>query len=514
MKNKVAQEYHPLEKRVRELTCLYGIANLLENQGVSLSWIMERAAELIPSAWRFPENVCARIHMEGKVHASGNFMETPWCRRADIILNDEPVGRVEIYHIKPGLDMPIEEESRVVKAISERLSKVVWLKRYEEAIREEKRTLKQTAHLLDNENRVLRSSLGERYRLGDIFGRSSEMQKVYEVILKAAVTDAGVAIFGESGSGKELAARAIHDHSSRKGMAFVAVNCGAIQDTLFEREFFGHRKGAFSGAHAHSRGYLDMAHKGTLFLDEVAELTVNMQAKLLRAIESGEYRPVGQTEPLLSDFRVISASNTPLTHKVAQGSMRSDFFYRIQVIQMELPPLCRRKEDIPLLVEHLLGKMTKNSDIPRIPGNIMDALTEYDWPGNVRELRNVLQRYLTLGELALTSSPAGGNISAVKERPAGGNISAVKERPARGNIPPGGIFNLRELELPSQENLSLHELKSVSPGEKNFNLREHVQETERSLIKKALEHTNGNRTRAAELLGISRRALFRKISTL
>ncbi|MCP4628036.1 MAG: sigma-54-dependent Fis family transcriptional regulator, partial [bacterium] len=172
---------------------------------------------------------------------------------------------------------------------------------------------------------------------------------------------ASVAVFGESGSGKELVAHAIHNHSSRKNKRFVAVNCGAIQESLFEREFFGHRKGAFSSAHADSPGYLDMADGGTLFLDEVSEFTLNMQAKLLRAIEGGGHRPVGDTETISTDFRIISASNTVLSDKVTSGHMRNDFFYRIQVIQIQLPPLRNRSQDIPLLVEHFLHKIKASS---------------------------------------------------------------------------------------------------------------------------------------------------------
>ena len=318
-----------------------------------------------------------------------------------------------------------------------------------------------TADLLNHENRVLRSSLKERYRLGDILGRSAPMQMVYELILKAAATDASVAIFGESGVGKELVARAIHDHSSRKNKRFIAVNCGAIQESLFEREFFGHRKGAFSSAHADSPGYLDMTDGGTLFLDEVSEFTINMQAKLLRAIEGGGYRPVGSTETILSDFRIISASNAALGDKVSNGEMRNDFFYRIQVIQIQLPPLRNRKQDIPLLVEHFLRKMKNPSGTVRVPGRIMDILIEYDWPGNVRELRNVLQRYITLGQLEFFSH-------------------SPQDR--------------------------------LVPITADLDLREAVQQLEKSLFSKALRQTGGNRTQAASLLGISRRALFRKMS--
>jgi transcriptional regulator with PAS, ATPase and Fis domain len=313
---------------------------------------------------------------------------------------------------------------------------------------------------LDHENKLLRSSLKERYRLGEILGRSQAMQEVYELILKAAVTDASIAIFGESGSGKELVAHAVHDHSARKSRRFVAVNCGAIQESLFEREFFGHRKGAFSGAYADSPGYLDMADGGTLFLDEVGELTVNMQAKLLRAIEGGGYRPVGSTENISAGFRIISASNVILGDKVTCGLMRDDFFYRIQVIQIQLPPLRDRKQDIPLLVEHFLRQMKAPATMTAVPGRIMDILMDYEWPGNVRELRNVLQRYITLGHLEFFTPGSSSKKATIT---------------------------------------------------KTYPLRKTVQELEKTLILKALQQANGNRTRAAKILGISRRALFRKM---
>ena len=262
---------------------------------------------------------------------------------------------------------------------------------------------------------------------------------------------------------KNWFAHAIHDYSSRKTKRFVAVNCGAIQESLFEREFFGHRKGAFSSAHSDSPGYLDMADGGTLFLDEVSELTVNMQAKLLRAIEGGGYRPIGGTETISPDLRIISASNAVLGDKVVDGQMRKDFFYRIQVIEIQLPPLRDRKEDIPLLVEHFLRKIEPPSGMTKVPGHILDILMEYDWPGNVRELRNALQRYVTLDHVEFLS--------------------------------PG-----------SQS--------KTAPVTTEINLREALQELEKSLITKALNQAGGNKTRAAALLGISRRALFRKMAPL
>ena len=571
-----------LAERIKELNCLYGISNLFENQDVSLSWIMQRAVELIPAAWQYPENACARIRIEGQEYESQNFKETLYRQNAKIMLNDQRIGDVDVFYIKTppeGNEGPfLEEEDRLLRAIGERLSKVLWLKRSEEAlkeseeryrvlteqvaegvalvqgsrfyyvnpafcemfsvpssegminvlvhqapagkadeiamlyksttegiaidnieevhsltrsgkiiwvqvchsritfkgrpallstfkditeIKEQQMTAQRMAEQLDKENRALRSSLKERYRLGEILGRSPAMQTVYELILKAAATDASVAVYGESGTGKELVARAIHNYSSRKNKQFVAVNCGAIQETLFEREFFGHRKGAFSSAHANSLGYLDMADGGTLFLDEVSELTTEMQAKLLRALEGGEYRPIGGTETISADFRIISASNAVLGDKVIGGQMRKDFFYRIQVIQIQLPPLRNRKEDIPLLVEHFLRKIKAPYDMAKVPGRILDILMEYDWPGNVRELRNVLQRYVTLGHV--------------------------------------------EFLAPGSES-------KTAPITTEINLRKAVQELEKSLIAKALHQTDGNRTLASKVLGISRRALFRKMS--
>jgi two-component system, NtrC family, response regulator HydG len=578
----VSSAPNALAERIKELNCLYGISNLLEIQDVSLPWILMRAVELIPTALQYPEKACACIRLDNQDYRSANFRRTRWNRNTKIMLNGQHVGDLDVFYteaISTDEDgLFLEEESLLLRAISERLSRVLWMKLSEEALKEseeryrvlmeqvtdgvalvqnsrfcyvnqafcnmfnipsaetminesvhspatgyaddimrlymgctdrgiddkiehvhslarpEKTLWIQVCHTpitfkgrpavlstfndvteikeqqvaaqhlaaqLHDENRLLRSSLKERYRLGNILGRSPLMQEVFELILKAAGSNASVAIFGESGSGKELVAQAIHEHSPRKNGNFVAVNCGAIQESLFEREFFGHRKGAFSSAHADSAGYLDMADQGTLFLDEVSELTVGMQAKLLRAIEGGGYRPLGGTEPILTDFRIISASNVSLSEKVSSGKMRNDFFYRLQVIQIQLPPLRDRKQDIPLLVDHFVQIISPSTT--KIPGHIMDSLTDYDWPGNVRELRNVLQRYLTLGQLEFFSpNPAGNRIPAASQLDLG------------------------------------HALRQL----------------ENSLIEQALRQTDGNRTRAAALLGISRRALFRKIACL
>ncbi len=259
------------------------------------------------------------------------------------------------------------------------------------------KSMQEETEYLRKENIKLRSCIKERYKFGNIIGKSLPMQNVYELILKAAGSDANVIILGESGTGKELVARAIHQMSPRADKAFVPVNCGAIPENLVESEFFGHRRGAFTGAHIDKTGYLHTADEGTLFLDEVGELGLNTQVKFLRALESGEYIPVGDTQARKSNFRVVAATNRDFSEMVSKGQVREDFYYRISVIPIVLPTLRERKEDIPLLIEHFMRLYNKGKKAPIIPGRIVEILYNYNWPGNVRELQSVLQRYLAVG---------------------------------------------------------------------------------------------------------------------
>lgn len=268
------------------------------------------------------------------------------------------------------------------------------------------------AHLLENsaqlrnENRLLRSSMKERYRFGNIIGKCQVMQDMYESIVNAAETNANVVLYGESGTGKELVAREIHQMSTRKNHMFVAVNCGAIPENIIESEFFGYKKGAFTGAYADKPGYLDFADGGTLFLDEVGEINLNMQVKLLRIIDNGDYIPLGSNISRKTDVRIIAATNRNLRELIKEGLIREDFFYRIHIIPIHLPPLRERKEDIPLLIDHFMkmhGDPRKN--VERIQ---MDQFLDYDWPGNVRELQNVVHRYIFMKKLDFSSSPRTG----------------------------------------------------------------------------------------------------------
>lgn len=319
---------------------------------------------------------------------------------------------------------------------------------------------------LRNENRRLRSSISERYRFGDIIGKSVKMQAVYDLILKAAASDASVIIFGESGSGKELVARAIHNLSDRRAGNFVAVNCGAIPKELLEREFFGHLKGAFTGANADKGGFLDHADGGTLFLDEIGEIGQALQVKLLRVLDGVGYTPLGGIKLKQSDFRVIAATNRDLVKLVKEGRMREDFFYRIRILPIRLPPLRERKDDIPLLIDHFLSTLTKGDEASRhLPVRVRDAMENYDWPGNVRELRNVLHTYLTLGKLDLM-----------------GELS-VTETAAATDLPPVN----------------------------GKGLRQRMDALEKQMILDALETARWHRGRAAAALQLNYKTLQRKI---
>ncbi len=339
--------------------------------------------------------------------------------------------------------------------------------------RERELSMLEEAEHLRRENISLRSSIKDRYRLGSLIGKSPAMQEVYELILNAAATNANVIVYGDSGTGKELVAKAIHEMSSRSEKGFVPVNCAAIPENLLESEFFGHKKGAFTGAHADKQGYLDVADGGTLFLDEVGELSLSLQAKMLRAIEGGGYSPVGSSVNKLSDFRIIAATNRNLLEQVRKRGIREDFFYRIHVIPINVPPLRDRKEDIPLLMEHFLKLYSENGDPPPVPGQVLEALMSYDWPGNVRELQNAIHRYIAVNRLEfIPSSPSARN-----------DWEAV-------------------------------ESSTIIETDRAVRLTQNVEEAERTSIRKALELCNGRKGMAAKALGISRKTLFRKMKRL
>jgi len=247
----------------------------------------------------------------------------------------------------------------------------------------------------------LKSASHDRYRFGQIIGKSPAMQSVYEVIEQASESDANVIIYGASGTGKELVARAIHKASRRSDYPLISVNCGAIPAALIESEFFGYKKGAFSGAQSDNDGFLKAAQDGILFLDEVGEISLEFQVKFLRILDGHGYTPVGSNEMRKTNIRIIAATNRNLSDLVKQGKMREDFFYRIHIIPINLPVLSKRREDISLLIDHFLLKYQGKKKGTDMPGYIRDTLQKYHWPGNVRQLENTIQRYVVLGNIEL-----------------------------------------------------------------------------------------------------------------
>lgn len=326
------------------------------------------------------------------------------------------------------------------------------------------------------ENKQLKSELREKYDFSNLLGESEPMRHVYDLIRKTAPTRTNVLIWGESGTGKELVARAIHFNSLRKEKAFLTVNCGAIPESLIESELFGHVKGAFTGANSNKQGMFEAAHKGTIFLDEIGELPLPMQVKLLRVIQERNFNRVGSTENVEVDVRLIAATNRNLEEEVKAGRFREDLYYRLNVIQIHLPPLRLRKKDIPLLAEHFLKKYAKETgkDIRRISAKAMELLMTYDYYGNVRELENIIERSVAL--------EAGQEI---QPESLPGNVIHPEQNREK--------FSMKDADLHfDQGGIALDQL---------------VDGFEKDLLLKALDKTHGSRSRAAKLLGISCRSM-------
>jgi transcriptional regulator with PAS, ATPase and Fis domain len=376
----------------------------------------------------------------------------PFCVNARVFAG-ETVNR-EILSPKDkrwyyAMNTPILQDGRVVR------KQAVMIDITERKMAEEK---------LHKEVALLEQSCRSRTRFGGIIGQCARMQDVYRSILQAAATDSPVVIYGESGTGKELVARAIHDMSDRRSSPFITVNCGAIPSNLLESEFFGHVPGAFTGAERIKKGHLEVADRGTLFMDEIGEIELVLQPKLLRAIEGGGFSAVGAETIKRPDVRIIAATNRDLQQMVSDGRMRSDFYYRIHVIPIYLPPLRERAGDLPLLIDHLMGEIDPRRTRP-ISTTVMDRLLGHHWPGNVRELQNALRQYVALGNLDL---PVPG--------------------PARSEFPPSPL----------------------PPGGEG-DLQEMVRAYEKKIIALALQRHQWHRARAAESLGINRRTLFKKM---
>jgi len=323
---------------------------------------------------------------------------------------------------------------------------------------------------LKKEVEFLRKEVQQRYSFGNIIGKSPQMQKVFQLIKQVANTNSNVIIYGKSGTGKELVARAIHYNSPRKDKPFIAVNCSAIPESLLESELFGHEKGAFTGAVASRKGLFEEANGGTIFLDEVGDMSLAMQAKLLRVIEDKEIRAVGSDKPKKIDVRIIAATHKDLEKAVKEGNFREDLFYRLNVIPIYLPELRERTEDIPLLVEHFLKKYGSEAGRTniRISREALSCLMKYSWPGNVRELENLIERLVVLStddEIKVDDLPPYIRVC---------KIDTIVD------------------ELTLGEKITLEEL-------------------EKRYIIKVLRETGWHKSNAAKILGIDRRTLYRKL---
>jgi two-component system response regulator PilR (NtrC family) len=328
---------------------------------------------------------------------------------------------------------------------------------------------------LKRENVLLKRALQETHQFSNIIGRSEAMLEVFQLIETIAQTNSTVLITGESGTGKELAARAIHFNSLRRERPFVALNCGALTETLLESELFGHVRGAFTGAAVNKKGLVEVAEKGTIFLDEIGEMSPLMQVKLLRVLQERTFRRVGGTEEVPADIRIIAATNRDLTAMVAEGRFREDLYYRINVIPVHLPALRERQEDIPLLAQHFVGRFSNEmgKGVQGMSAEALRCLQGYHWPGNIRELENAIERAVALERtpLILPDSLPG----------------AVRVPRAPASQPAGASF-------------------AESFPDSGFDLEHYVQTIERQFITEALRRTDGVKVKAADLLGMTFRS--------
>ena len=339
---------------------------------------------------------------------------------------------------------------------------------------------------LETENILLKRELKTKHAFGNLIGTSSRMFEIYDIIKRVKDTKTNIFITGESGTGKELVARAIHYEGIRKDKPFVPINCGAIPENLLESELFGYQKGAFTGAAANKSGLFEVANEGTIFLDEITELPIQLQVKLLRVIQERNFRRVGGIEDISVDVRIIAASNKGIAKEVKEGRFREDLFYRLNVIPIHMPPLRERKEDIRFLAEHFFEKHTKEigKDIKGISREAMDYLESYSYPGNIRELENIIERAVALecAKLILPESLP----DYVRGLPPNASIGGQEIVETAGQI--------INPQIPS-----------------GLNLEKNIEDYERGILLDALKKSGGVKKKAAELLGLSFRSMRYKL---
>lgn len=336
---------------------------------------------------------------------------------------------------------------------------------------------------IEQEKKILDDELKKQLHFGKIIGNSPPMLHVYNLIRQVAKTKTSILITGESGTGKELIARAIHDESDRHGKPFVVINCGGIPETLMESELFGYKKGAFTGATQDKKGLFEIADEGTIFLDEIGDLSIHLQVKLLRVLQERAFKPVGGNEDISVDIRIISATNKDLEKEVIEGRFREDLFYRLNVIEIKLPPLRERKNDLRVLAQHFLEKYSNEmgKEVTKLSSYAINLLNNYPFPGNIRELENLMERSVAITDTNIIL-PDSLAISMHKRRRF---VEGVKDRK----------FDLNDV------------LKGVS-------LDTILEDLERAYINKALEFSGGDKVKAAEFLGINARSMRYRLDKL
>ncbi len=442
-------------------------------------------AEELRGVYKPNEGICGQIFKTGSpfvvpdIHSEPLFLNRTGARSSisktrmsflgvPVQMNGQPVGVLTVDRLF-GMEVSFEEDIRFLTVLSTLISQFLTLHK---AIRKKE-------EILLAENRTLKAKLHNLHDGHYIIGHSKPMQEVFSIISKIAPSSVTALLLGESGTGKELVARAIHDAGNRKEKPFVKVNCAALPETLLESELFGHERGAFTGAYATRAGRFELADQGTIFLDEIGEMSLSLQAKMLRVLQEKQFERIGGSKTFEVDVRIIAATNVSLEKAVAEGQFRADLYYRLNVVPIVLPPLRDRKDDIPLLFNHFLGISNKrNSRNLSLTSELLDFLVSYPWPGNVREMQNLVERMVILAE--------GERLTLADLTP--GILASVGDQPA-------------ELKKPSQEEPPAPE----KPG------RQSLYEIERKEVEAALQRHGWVQVRAARELGLTPRQIGYRI---
>jgi DNA-binding NtrC family response regulator len=400
--HELLKKTHDLEERVKELKCLIAISELVEKSDLPLTEIFQGIVDLIPRSWQYPDITCAQLIIDGQEFKTEKFLESTWRQTTSVIVKGAQIGVLNVFYLeeKPAADEGpfLKEERNLIDAVARRLGKIIEHSQSEEKLGKALHQLQQLSDQLKDQNIYLQEEIKQTQNFDTIISKNKEFLKILSSVEKVAASQTTVLITGETGTGKELIARILHNLSDRKDYPLVKINCAALPANLIESELFGYEKGAFTGAVSCKKGRFELAHNSTIFLDEIGELPLELQAKILRVLEENEFERLGGVKTLKVNVRVIAATNKNLKKQSEEGKFRSDLFFRLNVFPIECIPLRDRKDDIPLLVKHFIEMFNKQlrKNIEIIPQHVFDILKEYSWPGNIRELKSIIERSMIL----------------------------------------------------------------------------------------------------------------------